>query len=184
VAWIFEGSAATVSWLADEAERIERGRQAELSPELGNDEAEALLEFLASFSEPGDGVPEDLGIVRLSVLPTALGELEIGGRVLLKELEGLSASFYADAASGLLTVRWRGPAHRIETPIEVLDDATRAEQGSARLLYLPPDARRRWNHALTEDPNAALTARILQVFDPHGLFAAGRPAAFGPGGVA
>ena len=61
--------------------------------------------------------------------------------------------------------------HMMESFRENTREKPTRKQRLARLLFLPPAARRRWRHELTGDPNGALTERFRRVFDPAGTFA-------------
>jgi hypothetical protein len=83
-------------------------------------------------------------------------------------------SALADALTGLVTVRWHGQAQDLCRPLETLTVTARDSQGPGVLLYLPPRLRRDWNFLLTRDRNETLVRKILQVFDPAGIFSPGR----------
>jgi len=174
VAWVFEGNAATVDWLARETEATLSAHDAE--PRAGeDDEAERFLDFLAALAETEGRVLPDTGIVRAAVLPSALASAVGAVREFFRDHPAFRAVLAGDPATGLLTVRWTGPANDVAAPVTALRDAARARDGSGRILYLPPEARGRFRHRLTADPNATLTESILRAFDPQRIFARRSP---------
>jgi glycolate oxidase FAD binding subunit len=171
VGWIFEGSRASVEWQTTEARRA---LASSLDPgvpsgPLADEESRLFLEGLVAASEP-EGLPESTAIVRISVAASSLRGLMAAALRAFGALEGFRTELYGDAATGLLTVRWEGPAPRLGEPIESVRRLAGDHQGSARLLYLPPSLRRKHETSLTGDPNGALATRILRAFDPHGVF--------------
>ncbi|HMB70467.1 MAG TPA: FAD-binding oxidoreductase [bacterium] len=174
LAWVFEGGDATVAWQHSECERL-GFQEAKSFSEAQGDAADELLERSAAYSETDRLSPADTGIVRLSVLPSVLPGAAAAVAETFSTLSGFEAGTLADAATGLLTVRWTGPPESIDAPVTALREIVRAKEGTGRLLHLPGSARRRHRHALHDDPNEALAEAVLAAFDPHGTFAR-RPA--------
>lgn len=170
VAWVFEGNAEAVDWQRQECARLPG-----VTPDgirEGDDEAVArFLDAVAALGETDGESPADAGIVRLAVLPSALPGAAGAVRTAFADLPGFAAGTVADAATGLLTVRWSGPAASVDDPVPALSEIARVRDGSGRLLHLPGAARRRHRHALGEAPNAALADAVLAAFDPRGTFA-------------
>jgi hypothetical protein len=174
VAWVFEGAAATVEWQRRECARLGLGR-AEGFREADAEEAAALLEGAASFGETDGGSPADVGVARLAVLPSALAATAAAVAEAFAARPETRAGTVADAATGLLTVRWNGPAESIDAPVAALREIAGAKDGTGRLLHLPGAARRRHRHSLLESPNEALAESVLAAFDPHGTFTRRQP---------
>jgi glycolate oxidase FAD binding subunit len=168
--WFFEGGAATVDWQARSVETLRPWGEAE-SSEGDDGEAARFLETLAGLGEAGGGIPDSLGIVRIAVLPSALAGTAALVRDSFRERPGFAAGLYGDPTTGLLTVRWSGPAESIDAPVKSIRQIVRSRDGVAKLLYLPPPARARFRHRLTGDPNLTLTESVLRAFDPRGTFA-------------
>jgi glycolate oxidase FAD binding subunit len=167
--WLFEGGPATVDWQARSVESMRPWGEAEAS--AGEDaEASGFLETLAALGEAGSGVPA-LGVVRVAVLPSALAGTAALVRDSFRERPGFTAGLYGDPSTGLLTVRWSGPCESIDAPVKSIRQIVRSRDGVAKLLYLPPEARARFRHRLTGDPNVALTESVLRAFDPRATFA-------------
>jgi hypothetical protein len=184
---LFEGNAAAVAWQEREAARLvaeEGGAPPRPLPPEGVD---ALHDFLSSFAEPGPGVPRDLGIARLAVLPSAAAALEetvlglcnappeaAAGVRAAAGRAGAQGSTATDALTGLLTVRWRGKEGSLAAPLPALKEVAGLPASSGTLIYLPPEERRNWDYLLQPDPNRELAESVLRVFDPRGIFSPGR----------
>lgn len=170
VVWVFEGIEPRVAWLAKEAQRMAHRAQANLSESLDGAAATRMLDYLTEFADAGPEPREDLGIVRVVVLPAALGQFEMRLRTAVWDREGIVAGFLADASSGSLVIRWTAETSRVMEPLEEIRAAALAHGGRATLLHLPASRRERCTRILTKDPSAVLTARILDVFDPARVF--------------
>jgi glycolate oxidase FAD binding subunit len=171
LAWIFEGSRASVEWQASEARKALAAptRRGAVNAPLAGDESRTLLEVLVAAAEP-QGVPGSEAIVRVSALPSTLPKLMPLALRALGTYEGFRAELYGDAATGLLTVRWEAPFARVGEPLPELRRLAEEHGGSARLLALPPSLWRKHETSLTKDPNRALSERIFRAFDPRGVF--------------
>jgi FAD/FMN-containing dehydrogenase len=167
VAWMFEGNAARVRWLAAEARRVaaEGSLRAEESDDAGA--ADALRDRLALVEEP----PSDraAGIARVSVLPTDAARAQEDLARRLAGRRGLRATLLADALTGQVVARWEGDAP-LDAPLADVADAASRFAGCARLVHLPGALRARHRRDLGPDPNAELAARVRAAFDPRGTF--------------
>ena len=75
---------------------------------------------------------------------------------------------------GTVQARWQsgeGDGDGADGPLPAVAELVTRHEGVARLLYLPPEVRRRWTQLLTTDPTADLAESILRVFDPASTFA-------------
>lgn len=168
VGWLFEGSRARVRWQVDVAERAVRECGLEPGDAAGDGDAVAAVDACAALAEPEDA-PGDEGAVRIATLPTRTGDVavEVCNAIVGA---GSMASVFADPFAGCVHARWSaGGPGGAGAPIAPLTELVRRYEAVGRLLYLPPGIEGP-SPLLTEDPNAALAARILGVFDPAGTF--------------
>jgi len=169
VGWLLEGNAARVAWQSNGAGRAVRDAGLEPGPAAGDSDAVAVVHAATALAEP-EGAPADEGAVRLAVLPTRTAAVALDAESTIAAA-GSMASVLADPFTGVVHVRWNAPgADGVAAALERLVELARRHEGVARLLYVPPGTAPP-SPLLTNDPNAALAARILDVFDPKGTFA-------------
>jgi len=173
VVWTLEGNSTTVAWQESQVETLLASYPPETFRSLSDPELDAYTERLCEFPSPCGEVREDLGIVRLAVLPSATQHLMEGILKAFADSE-LDLSVAADALSGLVTVRWTGGRELIEKPLPILATLLQGAEGTGTLLYLPPSHRRAHGYLLVPDPNAPLARKFLKALDPHGIFSPGR----------
>ncbi len=184
VFWLFEGHSGRVAWQERQAEALLDHHAPESRSAVSGSELDLITDSLIEIDSPGPEPRADLGIVRLSTLPTRAASLEETARRLVVEsdLVPLTAS---DVLSGLTTLRWtshRGQAEPDGTastpdlarPIRALRSALLEHHAAGTLLYLPPDTRASHSFLLTPDPNAGVARKLLHALDPQGIFCPNR----------
>lgn len=138
----------------------------------GAERGDALLRALREFSQPAD---EDALVVRLSVLPTALGPL-------LAELEASAAAarvvaeIAAHAGSGVAWCQLLG-APSDAALLGLAESARAAAQrqgGWAVFESMPAELRPRLDPWGFDAPALAVMRRVKAALDPHSLFSPGR----------
>ncbi len=174
VAWVFEGNAPRATWLADAAGRITAEAPGVHAADLEDGEAQALLGRLAALAEPVAGSFER-GIVRLSFRPGGLPDAAQAVRDALAAGDDGSGEedgwgVWSDAATGLVTVGRSATSPVLGETVGRLRDLAAARSGAARLLHLPPTLRSAWPRDLIPDARAELARRVLESFDPRGVF--------------
>jgi glycolate oxidase FAD binding subunit len=165
IAWSFEGSETRVKWLAKSARELVPGDAERAS--VQDRKAALLLQGLVALAEPPEEPHEPVGIVRLSV---PRSETSAAAREASRVVDRSAATpaVAADLRAGLVTVRWRSDAAEPDAPVSALANVATAHRGAARVLFLPPAARRRRAHVLAGSTAADLRNRVLEVFDPAG----------------
>lgn len=180
VLWSFEGNDAQVRWQEREADRLLMERPpTEVRKTTAVEEAK-IFDLVCEFFEPtplGDpaaNLPDDLGIVRLAVLPETVRDIEKAVHDSLGTGK-YDLSTLADGLTGLLTIRWTIDNSRVCEPLEDLQNLIQSRRGTGYLLYLPYANRQRFpRYRLHSDPSAALANRMRRVFDPDDLFSPSR----------
>lgn len=170
VLWFFEGNPDLLKWFAAQIDGLLEETKPLDAGGLFGDDSDNVFDYLCQRHEPLAPLEQAEALVRISVLPT-----DVPGTV--KALEhlfdgdpSLEHEILADAASGQLVVRWHGEEEALEGPLDAIPEILRRVGGGGWLIYLPPEARRGRSYLLLEDPNRALAERVLQVFDPRGIF--------------
>lgn len=173
VVWTLEGNSATIAWQEAQVDALLASQPPETFTSLSAPDLSNYTDRLCEFPSPGDTARDDLGIVRLAVLPSATQRLT---EDILKAFDDseLELSLATDALSGLITMRWVGEPDRIEEPLPILSALVRDAGGTGTLLYLPPSHRRAHRYLLVPDPNAAVAKKFLKALDPQGIFSPGR----------
>ncbi|MDP7032523.1 MAG: FAD-linked oxidase C-terminal domain-containing protein [Gemmatimonadota bacterium] len=175
VAWLFEGSAATVAWQDTAATKLLRERKAPTPDAIEEAEAVRLLDHLALLADVSPDTPTDgLATVRTGVLPTELPAFTRLAHAVFAPFHPAPVTLAADALTGLITIRWRTEPDAVDDPLPRLTRLIRAHSATGVLHHLPAERRPLWNHLLTADPNRALARRVLAVLDPAGVFHPGR----------
>jgi glycolate oxidase FAD binding subunit len=177
VAWFFEGNRGLVDWLDAQVSRLRArigaGALTESGP-LEGEEAEALFDRLCGFGEPIGAPRSSEGCVRLSVLPARASEVHESVSEALEVARVGGFDVLVDACAGQLCVAWHAASQRLDEPVRELGRLAQRSGGAGWLLYLPPERRRRWPYLLVDDPNRALSEKVLRVFDPTRRYCPGR----------
>jgi glycolate oxidase FAD binding subunit len=172
-ACILEGNRGAVSWQEKEIASLLSAAGARENLRLPPERAGSVLDLLCDVSSPGAGAPGDLGIARLSALPSDAERVE-SAAIAAALPEDAEPSVATDALSGLITLRWRAPSEAVAKPVARLEAAAREIGAAGVLVYLPPSERRSRAHLLVPDPNRELARRVLRAFDPPGVYYSGR----------
>jgi FAD/FMN-containing dehydrogenase len=176
---MFEGNRPRVEWLAAEASKVAAESQTVTAVANDEDAGDALLDFLVAIEEPG--ADRNVGIAHVVVTPSEAAHALEDLALRLRACEGIAFRALADELSGVVVVRWSGPASRLSAPLADVVETAKRFAGNARLVHLPGPIRGEHPRDLTPDPNAALAERIRAAFDPRGVFSSGAAA---PAGVA
>ena len=181
VVWLFEGNTERVKFQETSVERILASHTAESCTWLrSREESDALLDYLSALPHPGDGVPSDLGIVRLLTLPGVASRLEEDVLAHFQAQDDLAARVSCDALTGAITVRWRRESGEspdsggIADPVAALRSIAADHASRGVVLYLPPEVRSRQEYLLRADPQQELVGKLLRVLDPEGILSPGR----------
>ncbi|MCZ6793629.1 MAG: FAD-binding oxidoreductase [Planctomycetota bacterium] len=183
VVWLFEGNRTLVGWLGNQAEKLVVETRPLDDSSLADEEAARVFDGLCRRWEPIAPLEADEAVVRLSLLATEVPGVVRSLDAMLEAHPALERELQADAASGQVVLRWRGD-DGLEEPLRAIPDILRPLGRAGWLIYLPPELRARWSYQLLVDPCRSVAQRILDVFDPLGVFCPGRllgPAAPGTG---
>ena len=176
VFWLFEGHTSRVAWQVSQAEGILAKSEAVAERSIAGQELDRVMDYLCEVGSPGPLPREDLGIVRLSALPTDSKSIARQAERAVAEL-GFRAAMAVDVECGLTTLRWRtgeGAQAPVDQPIHRLRRILHEARASGSIAYLPPGLRRSHDHSLVPDPNRAHALKLLRAFDPNGVFCPGR----------
>ncbi len=148
---VFEGNEGAAAGQSERARELLAGRDAQITGTSTGERAVAVLRWLAGLSYPGAALPDDLAVVRLSVLPAHLAATsEAVGTLVAEAAPGALPHLVraADAATGLLTVRWRAPGShdawlpRVAPPLAAFLalERSRGVPIQGEIAYAPPAA--------------------------------------------
>lgn len=174
VVWLVEGSPSLVEWKAGRARSLAVEHRPvdllEASPEV----APELLDALTRWLEPSDPLSSTETIVRLVVLPSRAARAAELVRDTMARAPATSVATWADARTGNIAVRGKGPPGGSTGPLR--DLAARLAEIGARgqLVFLPAALRRGFPDPFLRPRGGGLLDRVARVFDPAGVFAPGR----------
>ena len=172
-ACILEGNRGSVSWQENEMASHFAGAGARADVRVPPERVARLMDLLCDVASPGSDVPADLGIARVSALPSEAERIEKAARE-AAQAEDPEPSIATDSLSGLITIRWRASPGAVAKPVPRLEAVARQAGAAGVLVYLPPAERRSRAHLLVPDPNRELARKILRALDPAGVFYSGR----------
>jgi len=172
-ACILEGNPGSVSWQENEIAALFAGAGARADVRVPAERVARAMDLLCDVASPGSKAPADLGIARLSALPSEAEGVERAARE-AAQAEDPEPSIATDALSGLITIRWRASPGAVAKPVPRLEAVARQAGAAGVLVYLPPAERRSRAYLLVPDPNRELARRVLRAFDPAGVFYSGR----------
>ena len=184
--WAFEGNDSQVTWQERELDRLLLEHAPSEVPKADDVDAANTMDFLSEFVEPSplvaelDTPPNELGVVRIGVLPGQAREVE---QAIHDQLENKCQSFatLVDALAGMLTVRWQRREGTVGDVVEFFRHVTTQYNGKGALIYLPRAERvKPPYYQLAPAPSASLAASVRRVFDSHDLFYPGRILAHTP----
>ena len=172
-ACIVEGNTGSVSWQENEIASLFAGAGARADVRVPPERVVRVMDFLCDVASPGSDAPADLGIARLSALPSEAEGVEKAARD-AAQAEDPEPSIATDAMAGLITIRWSASPGAVARPVPRLEAVARQAGAAGVLVYLPPAERRSRAYLLVPDPNRELARRVLRAFDPAGIFYTGR----------
>ena len=172
-ACIVEGNRGSVSWQENEIASLLAGGGARAHVPVPPERVARVMDLLCEVGSPGSEAPADLGIARLSALPSEAEAVEKTARE-ATQAEDPEPSIATDALSGLITIRWKAAPGAVAKPVPRLEAAARQAGAAGVLVYLPPAERRSRAYLLVPDPNRELARKVLRAFDPAGVFYSGR----------